>query len=643
MAEQNVRITVTAEDRASGPIKNVNSALGTLEKGTSKVGSALSGLASSAVSVAEIMASNFAMEVVSAISSVTKEIMELAVEQSKLETQTKSLFKNTGLLKYSGAIEEVIEQHEEMTSIDDASLRRAYNNIFGATKDYSRSLTLLSAAEDFAAAKGITLEAASNQITSALEGNISTLSKAGVELDSVRMKSMTAAQQMEYLAVQIEKSFGGAASEYAKSPAGIYSNFQNQIQDLKKLFGDELIESLSPAWDSIAAKISSLIDSGKLQPLVDAFGNLVTNTIEFGETLANIIIKLTGVTTAEEGITRLADSFDRVSYILGIIEDALSRINAIIKDLKLDKIMAMGLNLSTPGTMQLWDYAGKQVEYERAGAYTPYEAAARGKLVPPVENTTPIPQTSESASDALSRLREGIRTENENQKSKKDNSQAVENNTQNVLSATDLLRIYKDQTSKTGTEVDKLGRASGSAISYMNSAMSKVGQMLNPSGGGGGGCRTYGTGTTIEGGGSYRSGAYSGGPSGSPGILWYNVLGNENAAAVSAMGESWASTVSNVTRNSCSGQVCSFDADGQTFYGDGSGSFTSVNDALITNKGEVIQFHPDDNILAFKDSSKLRGKGIVINNTFNINGSGDPDRIADEIMKKITRVGRIGF
>ena len=207
MAEQNVRITVTAEDRASGPIKNVNSALGTLEKGTSKVGSALSGLASSAVSVAEIMASNFAMEVVSAISSVTKEIMELAVEQSKLETQTKSLFKNTGLLKYSGAIEEVIEQHEEMTSIDDASLRRAYNNIFGATKDYSRSLTLLSAAEDFAAAKGITLEAASNQITSALEGNISTLSKAGVELDSVRMKSMTAAQ-MEYLAVQIEKSLG---------------------------------------------------------------------------------------------------------------------------------------------------------------------------------------------------------------------------------------------------------------------------------------------------------------------------------------------------------------------------------------------------------------------------------------------------
>ena len=143
------------------------------------------------------------------------------------------------------------------------------------------------------------------------------------------------------------------------------------------------------------------------------------------------------MTTAEEGITRLADSFDRVSYILGVIEDALSRINAIIKDLKLDKIMAMGLNLSTPGTMQLWDYAGKQVEYERAVAYTPYEAAARGKLVPAVANAIPPPQKSESASDAFRGYARalGLRTRIKKQK---DNSQAVENNTQNVLSATDL-------------------------------------------------------------------------------------------------------------------------------------------------------------------------------------------------------------
>jgi hypothetical protein len=37
------------------------------------------------------------------------------------------------------------------------------------------------------------------------------------------------------------------------------------------------------------------------------------------------------------------------------------------------------------------------------------------------------------------------------------------------------------------------------------------------------------------------------------------------------------------------------------------GTQTSVNDALITSSGDVIKFHPDDNILAMKDFSKLGG------------------------------------
>jgi hypothetical protein len=295
----------------------------------------------------------------------------------------------------------------------------------------------------------------------------------------------------------------------------------------------------------------------------------------------------------------------------------------------------------SPGGMALWDYVGQQVQYEKAGAYTPYEAARRGLWPSPgTVVATPKPET---AADARARLREGIRVENENQQSKKDNSLAVQNNTQNVLSANELLKLYCDQTSKTGNEVDALGKTAGSAIGYMNSAMNSVRQMLAPSGGGcGGGCRTFRTGsyTTDGHNESYSSG---GGPSGSPGMAWYNVLGNENAGVVAVMGEKWASTVTNVVRNSCSGKVCSFEADGQKFYGDGAGGYSSVNDALITSKGDVIQFHPDDNILAFKDGSKVGGKNITIHNTFNISGNGDPDRIAEEIMKKITRIGRIGF
>jgi hypothetical protein len=68
-----------------------------------------------------------------------------------------------------------------------------------------------------------------------------------------------------------------------------------------------------------------------------------------------------------------------------------------------------------------------------------------------------------------------------------------------------------------------------------------------------------------------------------------------------------------------------------------------VPDALITKKGDVIKFHPEDNILAFKDPAAVRGKGGNISVTINVNGARDPDRIAEEIMKKITRLNRIGF
>jgi hypothetical protein len=56
------------------------------------------------------------------------------------------------------------------------------------------------------------------------------------------------------------------------------------------------------------------------------------------------------------------------------------------------------------------------------------------------------------------------------------------------------------------------------------------------------------------------------------------------------------------------------------FWGDGGGLFGKllggltgnripVNDALITSGGQIVQFHPDDNILAMKDLSKLPASG----------------------------------
>ena len=41
------------------------------------------------------------------------------------------------------------------------------------------------------------------------------------------------------------------------------------------------------------------------------------------------------------------------------------------------------------------------------------------------------------------------------------------------------------------------------------------------------------------------------------------------------------------------------------------GRVFNVNDALITSGGDVVKFHPDDNILAMKDFSALGGTNTV--------------------------------
>ena len=52
-----------------------------------------------------------------------------------------------------------------------------------------------------------------------------------------------------------------------------------------------------------------------------------------------------------------------------------------------------------------------------------------------------------------------------------------------------------------------------------------------------------------------------------------------------------------------------------------SGPATSVNDALITSSGDVIKFHPDDNILAMKDFSGLGGGNMHLTGDFRIKGT----------------------
>ncbi len=73
---------------------------------------------------------------------------------------------------------------------------------------------------------------------------------------------------------------------------------------------------------------------------------------------------------------------------------------------------------------------------------------------------------------------------------------------------------------------------------------------------------------------------------------------------------------------------------GAGFFGDGGGIFgsllgkltgTKVNDALITSAGKIVEFHPNDNILAMKDLGGLQTQGgtqrVQLGGEFRVKGS----------------------
>lgn len=610
MVEHKLGVSIVGEDKASGPIRNVQGALGGLERSAGSVSSGLGAIGAAASTAAGFIVAEIGGKAVSAVSDLAKEMVKLGLEQDRLATRSKNLYKNLGLEKYQKEIAKTIEQQSIMTGMDDEELLSSYNKLLAVTKDRTQATKLLALAQDMAAGSGENLESSTTSITNALMGQTRGLKRFGIDIEEDIFKATTFAGQIRMLEQEINKLYAGAAVEAGKSPAGIFAGFETAIENVKEMFGEELIERLAPTLKSITDTINELATSGKLDPLVESFGNLVQKVVEMGSEIWDLTKAIAGVTNNEEAILAIANAFDRVGYCVSELNKLLDKTAYHIDKLNLDKVAAFILS-GLPG-VNLWNWAGAGVEAQ--------------------SNTTSSGNPTKKNTEATKKNTEAKEDEKDSQKKLSEEN----------MSAAEKLKLMKGTTQEVTAVTGAFGNAMGSAIGTIGSAMSYLGGGgYSSGGGGGGGCRTYGTCTTIEGGGSFRSGAYSGGPSGSPGMLWYNVLGNENAAFTASKGGSWASTVSNVKRNSCSGLVCSFEAGGQTFYGDGSGSFTSVNDALITNRGEVIQFHPDDNILAFKDSSKLKGRGIVINNTFNINGSGDPDRVAELIMKKIEKIQRM--
>lgn len=174
------------------------------------------------------------------------------------------------------AVEAQILKTSLLTGKTDDELRPSFERLVRATKDSDAALKLQSIALDVSAGSGKSLEAVTNAMAKAQEGNTAALAKLGVGLTSAQLKTMS----MDEITKQLANTFGGQASAQADTFEGKMARLKVAIDEGKETVGSFLLDAITPMIDfvvkNVVPAIQTFIDSmGGKEGLTQSFMNII--------------------------------------------------------------------------------------------------------------------------------------------------------------------------------------------------------------------------------------------------------------------------------------------------------------------------------------------------------------------------------
>ena len=198
-----------------------------------------------------------------------KSAIEDEAAQAKLATTLRNV---TGATDAQiAATESFIQKQQLLYGLTDTELRPSFERLTRATGDLKTAQEAQSLAIDIAAGSGKSLEAVSNALGKAYEGNTSALGKLGLGIDKAALKTMS----MDELTAKLAETFGGQASIQADTFAGKMARLKQGIDEGKESVGSYVLDALQPMVTLIVDKvIPAAIQFGetmgkKLQPYID--------------------------------------------------------------------------------------------------------------------------------------------------------------------------------------------------------------------------------------------------------------------------------------------------------------------------------------------------------------------------------------
>jgi len=241
-----------------------------------------------------------------------KSAIEDEAAQAKLAT---TLANVTGATDAQiAATESWITQQGLAYGITDEDLRPALERLTRATGDVEAAQKLATLAFDVSAGSGKSLEAVSNALGKAVEGNSASLAKLGIGLSAADLKTMS----LDEITAKLAETFGGQAQEKAETFAGKMDRLKLAFDEGKETVGAFVLDAITPLLTIFTDKIVPIIGTlsteigTKLSPVFATLGTFFKDTFI-------------------PGLTALWDYIDK--YIIPIFKTSLTPVIQGVKSI----------------------------------------------------------------------------------------------------------------------------------------------------------------------------------------------------------------------------------------------------------------------------------------------------------------------
>lgn len=168
------------------------------------------------------------------------------------------------------ATEDYITKTSLAFGVTDDDLRPSLERLARATGDVEKAQKLQTVALDVAAGSGKSLEAVTNAMSKAAEGNTASLAKLGIGLTSAQLKTMS----MDEITAKLADTFANQASTKANTFQGKLDRLTIAFDEGKETVGKYILDAITPMVEIIVNKVIPAIADftdnlgQKLQPVM---------------------------------------------------------------------------------------------------------------------------------------------------------------------------------------------------------------------------------------------------------------------------------------------------------------------------------------------------------------------------------------